>query len=201
MDFHPNQRSSDRVAQITMQGPLLAQVIAAATTGASSGHPCSTLPDRSSPVPPPETGLLSAPQYPDGEHYGRSPVSSWKLHGNVVSQVPGESCFTWQRITSEGIIISTAGRTDGHHGDSGKYGARQLLRGCPTGSPNFASIHECGQKSTCLAPLPSHSAAPSGVQKTTEAQHIALCCLSTPSRSSLRGDVRRSVCRSSCCPA
>jgi hypothetical protein len=51
-----------------MQSPLFVQPIADAV-GASSARPCRTSPERYVPVPPPETGLLPAPQYPDGEHY------------------------------------------------------------------------------------------------------------------------------------
>jgi hypothetical protein len=47
---------------------------------------------------------------------GRSLESSGKLHGNVASHTRGESCFTLPQITSEGVITSTAGRTNGWHG-------------------------------------------------------------------------------------
>jgi hypothetical protein len=65
----------------------------------------------------PERGLPAPPQYPDGEHYREI---AGKLRENCTAMsfppLPGESCFTSQRITSEGAITSTAGRTNGRLG-------------------------------------------------------------------------------------
>jgi hypothetical protein len=54
-------------AQIIMQSPLRFQSIAD-TVSASSPGPCPPSPDRYCAAAP-EAGVLSARQYPDGEHY------------------------------------------------------------------------------------------------------------------------------------